>query len=328
MTTIIGGGIAGIALAAALARAQHKVSLFERRDAENSGGGGAFLFLDQRGHDALIGLGVDIAELHAASHAITGLDYRNSAGVKSARPDAGHRFWLRRNLIAVLTRFLDGSGAEVHRGAAITGLTVSDSAGLLHLDGGESIAIADGLIIGADGIDSAVRAHLEPARRPTYSGDVVLYGMTTTRLNLETVPDVLHFYAEVGPEGPGSTFGHVWSPADDTTALWFLRIPRSPLERDDLGLRPVDEWATTILDAAPNNRQLLETLLSHTDSIHVSNARDVLLDNAAQPAGRTLLIGDADHAITPAALHRRATLPKTPTPSSRPSAPTATRPPP
>ncbi|MGW4245028.1 FAD-dependent oxidoreductase [Nocardia sp. NPDC004722] len=301
MTTIIGGGIAGIALAGALARAHDKVTLYERQNAESSGGGGAFLFLDQRGHDALTGLGVDIAELHAASHAVTGLDYTNSAGVHSARQDGGHRFWLHRNLIRVLTQFLERSGAEVHYGGGVTDFEVTPGSCTLHRDGGQPVTVVDELVIGADGIDSVVRSRLEPARRPTYSGDVVLYGMTTTRLRLDTTPDVLHFYAEVTPEGPGSTFGHVWSPAEDTTALWFLRLPRVPLDRDDLGLRPVDEWATTILDAAPHNRGMLETLLAHTDSVHVSNARDVLLDEAREPGGQVLLVGDADHAITPAA---------------------------
>ncbi|MFE3193662.1 FAD-dependent oxidoreductase [Nocardia sp. NPDC059240] len=300
MTTIIGGGIAGIALAAALAHAQHKVTLYERQDTAG-GGGGAFLFLDQRGHDALIGLGVDIAELHAASHAVTGLDYTNSAGVHSSRQDGGHRFWLRHNLIQVLTRALDSSGAEVHHGFGVTGITVEPGSCVLHRDGEQPVTIADELVIGADGIDSVVRSCLEPARRPTYSGDVVLYGMTNTRLRLDTVPDVLHFYAEITPDGPGSTFGHVWSPTEGTTALWFLRIPRAPLDRDDLGLRPVEEWAATVLDAAPHNRGILETLLAHTDSMHVSNARDVLLDGASEPGGQLLLVGDADHAITPAA---------------------------
>ncbi|MFE3261425.1 FAD-dependent oxidoreductase [Nocardia sp. NPDC059091] len=299
MTTIIGGGIAGIALAGALARAQDKVTLYEQQSA-GSAGGGAFLFLDQRGHDALTGLGLDRDALHAASHPVHGLDYTNSAGVHSSRMGQGHRFWLRRNLIGVLTEFLDGSGTEVLAGAAVTNVTLDGGAAVVHR-GGETIAI-DSLLIGADGIDSVVRAGLEPHRRPTYAGDVVLYGMTTAGLELPTPPDVLHFYAEI-PElgGLGSTFGHVWSRAENTTALWFLRIPRPPLDADDLGFRPVGEWADTVLEAAPSNREILETLLALTDSVHVSNARDVSLEGAAAPSTPVLLVGDSDHAITPAA---------------------------
>ncbi|MFI5782678.1 FAD-dependent oxidoreductase [Nocardia sp. NPDC051570] len=300
-TTIIGGGIAGTVLAAALARAGHTTTLLEQQPAETSGGGGAFLFLDARGHEALYGLGVDQTALFSASHAIDGLDYTTSTGIHSSRMDRGHRFWLRRNLISVLQEYLDGADAHVHHGAAVTGITRDAEALLLHRDGLEALLITDELVIGADGIDSVVRAEVEPERVPTYSGDIVLYGMTAAHLELPTTPDVLHFYAEVAPGGPASTFGHVWSRAEGTTALWFLRIPREPLERDDLGMRPVAEWNATVLEATPSNGAIVETLLAHTDSVHVSNARDVLLDGAADPGNRVLLIGDADHAITPAA---------------------------
>ncbi|MEV6279711.1 FAD-dependent monooxygenase [Nocardia sp. NPDC051832] len=294
-TTILGGGIAGTALAGALARTGDKVTMYEQRRA--GGPGGAFLFLDDRGHTALTGLGVDLAALHAASHPILGLDYTNNVGVHSARMDRGHRFWLRANLIAVLREFLDSSGAEAHYDTVITGIDVD--AGTLQCANQPAIPLADGLTIAADGIDSVVRAHLEPARVPAYAGDVVLYGMSTAPLSLPTPAAVLHFYDEITPQGKGATFGHVWDA--DTPALWFLRIPRTPLPADDLGFRPVAEWAEEISAATPSNTGLLETLLAHTDSVHVSNARNVPLDDAAAPRHPVLLIGDADHAITPAA---------------------------
>ncbi|MEV0247172.1 FAD-dependent monooxygenase [Nocardia sp. NPDC050712] len=294
-TTILGGGIAGTALAGALARTGDKVTVYERQQV--GGGGGAFLFLDDRGHTALTGLGLDLAALHAASHPILGLDYTNSVGVHSARMDRGHRFWLRANLIAVLQDFLDTSGADARYGVAVTGI----DSGTVTLDGAQQpgIAIADDLVIAADGIDSVVRAHLEPERVPVYAGDVVVYGMTATPVALPSSAAVLHFYDEITPQGKGATFGHVWD--EDTAALWFLRIPRASLPTDEQGVRPVGDWAAEVLDATPSNTKLLETLLAQTESVHVSNARNVPLDNAATPRLPVLLVGDADHAITPAA---------------------------
>ncbi|MBL1077082.1 FAD-dependent monooxygenase [Nocardia sp. 2] len=296
-TTILGGGIAGTALAAALARGGDKVTLYEQRP--SGSGGGAFLFMEDRAHTALTALGVDPSALHAASQPIQGLDYTNSVGVHSARMGQGHRFWLRADLITVLRDFLETSGAETRFGTTVTEVRTEADTVVLHTADATPLPLTDTLVIAADGIDSVARAHLDPARTPVYAGDIVVYGMTTNPLSLPSPAAVLHFYDEITPEGKGATLGHVWTPT--TNALWFLRIPRSPLPADDLGLRPLAEWSDTILEAAPANRALLETLLAHTDSVHVSNARNVPLDPAAAPTPPLLLIGDADHAITPAA---------------------------
>ncbi|WP_067700323.1 FAD-dependent monooxygenase [Nocardia jejuensis] len=296
-TTILGGGIAGTALAGALARTGDKVTLYEQQHTGSAGG--AFLFMDDRGHDALTGLGVNADALNAASRSTLGMDYTNSAGVNSSRPNSGHRVWLRANLIAVLREFLAESGVDARHGARIAGLEVESGVATLHVDDHPVVAVVDELIIAADGIDSVVRAHLEPGRVPVYSGDVVVYGMTTVPVELHSPSEVLHFYDEITSRGKGSTFGHIWS--GDSAALWFLRLPRDPLPSDDLGVRPVGEWAGEIQAATPSNTSLLETLLARTDSVHVSNARSLPLDNATPPNPSILLIGDADHAITPAA---------------------------
>ncbi|MFI1919144.1 FAD-dependent oxidoreductase [Nocardia sp. NPDC020380] len=294
-TTILGGGIAGTALAGALARAGEPVSLYERQ--RHGGGGGAFLFLDARGHVALTGLGVDLDALHAVSHPIRGVDVTSGSGPVSARMDTGHRLWLRRNLIGVLREFLDGSEVDAHYDTAVSEVSVDAGVCLLKIDG--QMIAADGPVVAADGIDSVVRRAIEPDRTPVYAGDVVVYGIADQSLTLPTSAAILHFCNEIIPGGKGSTFGHVWDRGVDT--VWFLRIPREPLPADDLGLRPVGEWADEVLAATPSNRDVLETLLAHTDSVHVSNARTVPLDSAAAPKAPVVLVGDADHAITPAA---------------------------
>ncbi|GAB0103184.1 FAD-dependent monooxygenase [Nocardia sp. JMUB6875] len=285
MVTIIGGGIAGSALAGALARAGTPVTLYEQQP--KTPGGSPFLCIDGRGHRALAGLGIDESVLHAASGALTGgLEYTDSVGHHGEIPGQGHRFWLRRNLMAILMDYVTTSDAETHFGTPVTDLTEID----------------DELIIAADGIDSRVRARLEPDRTPLYAGDVVLYGTTTEPLALPTTPATLHIFAEISPAGNvSSTLGHIWRPGDPT-ALWFLRLPRPPLPgTDELGLRPIAAWADKIRAATPTTRSIVETFLDTTESVHVSNARNVSLDAAAPPRDSLLLIGDADHAITPAA---------------------------
>ncbi|MCM6775097.1 NAD(P)-binding protein [Nocardia sp. CDC159] len=297
MVTIIGGGIAGSALAGALARRDRPVSLFEQR---RDGGGGAFLFIDGRGHDALFELGVDRDALYAASYPVNGLGYADSAGRRSSRTDRGHRFWLRHALMEILTEFVGDSGAQPHYGHPIEDVTLAEGGTILHR-GGAAITVDDHLIVATDGIDSVVRSRLEPQRSPEYAGDVVLYGRTTEPVEADGEPAVLHFFAEIAPDGGSiSTFGHIWRP--DDIAYWFIRIARPPLTAaDDLGTRPMDEWADTVLAAAPSSRKLVGDLISRTAAVHVSNARNVPLVGAAEPALPVVLVGDADHAITPAA---------------------------
>ncbi|WP_280267978.1 FAD-dependent oxidoreductase [Nocardia wallacei] len=296
MVTIIGGGIAGSALAGALARRGDRVALYEQQP---TGGGGAFLFIDGRGHDAMTALGVAESDLHAVSYPVAGLRYVNSVGRRGEMNGRGHRFWLRRNLMQVLDDFVAGSGVETHYTTPITDISLGADSCTLHHDG--ATTSADGLIVGCDGIDSVVRSRLDPDRTPVYAGDVVLYGTTRDPLELPTEPSALHFFAEIGADGiPGSTVGHIWRPGD--LAYWFIRLPRDALEgTDDLGLRPVGEWAQAVRDASPSNADLVGTLLDHTDAVHVSNARNVPLDTAQPPALPVVLVGDADHAITPAA---------------------------
>ncbi|MGV9678865.1 FAD-dependent oxidoreductase [Nocardia sp. NPDC003482] len=297
MVTIIGGGIAGSALAGALARrGDRQVTLFEQ---QRPGPRGAFLFVDGRGHEALHHLGVDQEVLDAASFPVHALHYADSRG-RGASMSRGHRFWLRAALMEILDDFVARSGAELRYGSAVTDIALAEGTPVVRF-GDETVPLADDHVIGADGIDSVVRAHLEPHRVPEYAGDVVLYGRATVAMELDSDPQVLHFFAEVAENGaPGATFGHIWR-ADDHP-MWFIRLPREPLrDTDDLGMRPVDEWADAVRAATPSIPNLTNTLLSHTDRVHVSNARTVPLESAATPDPRVVLIGDADHAITPAA---------------------------
>ncbi|MFE3442718.1 FAD-dependent oxidoreductase [Nocardia sp. NPDC059180] len=297
MVTIIGGGIAGTVLGGALARSGTPVTVYERRS--RNAMGGAFLFIDERGHSVLHDLGVADDAVQNASAPVHALEYVGSDGRRAAM-SRGHRFWLRSSLMKVLSEFLDTSGADLRYEQSVTDVAVDGSGGCLirHGDGSTS---SDDIVIAADGIDSVVRARLEPDRPPVYAGDIVLYGMTTSPIALDSDPDILHFFAEQDATGAAaSTFGHIWRPGHP--AHWFIRIASDPLDGpDDLGMRPIGEWVDTVVRATPSINELVGTLLGQTDDVHVSNARNVPLEDAAQPTLPILLIGDADHAITPAA---------------------------
>ncbi|WP_082870936.1 FAD-dependent oxidoreductase [Nocardia terpenica] len=301
MVTIIGGGIAGSALAGAFARrGKEDVRLYEQQTDVTAGG--AFLVVDGRGHAALTALGVDEDRLHDASYPLNGLRSISSAGDRiEATPDQirerGHRFWQRRRLMAILAEHVADSGVDTHYGAPVTDITLGVTDGCLLHHGTTTTAVTDDLIIAADGIDSVVRARLEPARTPVYAGEVMLYGMTTGPVELPTDPSTLHFYREV--DSQLCTFGHIWRP--DEPAAWFMRFTRPAADPTDLGVRPIDEWAETVLAGTPHNQNLARILVENTSQVYLANARNVPLTGAAEPELPVLLVGDADHAITPAA---------------------------
>ncbi|WP_433678897.1 FAD-dependent oxidoreductase [Nocardia sp. CA-119907] len=289
MVTIIGGGIAGTILAGALAREGLPVTVYERRSAV---GAGAFLTLDSRAHAAMGELGVDVEELSAASQEVRALGVHGVGGYR-ALPGDGRRLYFRPDLMRVLTDFAHGTAARFHYDRPLTDL---DSASGTLWVAGESVT-PDGPVIAADGVDSLVRARLEPDRPAVYAGQVVIYGVTTTAITLPTEPSVLHFH-RAGNARPTDAFGHQWN---DETAVWFARIRRPPIPVADIGFHPVDAWSDQIHAALPGIPGLIDALLAVTDTVHVTNARDVPLTDPRPPRDDVILCGDADHAITPAA---------------------------
>lgn len=226
--------------------------------------------------------------------------YTPGDGVTRGRPSEGHRFWLRSDLMAVLNRFAREAGAEITCGSTVTEVTVDGTATTLRA--GDRSTTTRELVIGADGIDSVARAGIEPGRTTEYAGDIVVYGMTERPVECPDDPFVLHFHAESGSaDRPDTTFGHIWRPGA-TAALWFLRIAREPLPDAETGVLPAGRWADAVVAAAPTPvRELTGRLVAATGTVHVSNARNVPLRTAAEPRLPVVLVGDADHAITPAA---------------------------
>ncbi|MEV6340641.1 FAD-dependent monooxygenase [Nocardia vinacea] len=300
VTTILGGGIAGIALAGALAHHQHPVTVFERQPAPATTG--AFMSLDGVAHRALDALGVPAEALRAASAACSGFRFHYlPEGGNRIVPSHGHRLYQRADLMRVLTDFARAADADIRYDAAVTDIDPETGA----LTGATGEVSGPGLVIAADGIDSLARARLEPDRDAVYSGQIVLYGNTAGPVALPTEPDLLHFHGVLsdGPI-PRSTFGHMWTePTDgaDGTVSWFARLTRDPISQGDIGFHPISEWADAIRDADPTAAGLIGAMLEATDTVHVSNCRNVEFADARPPAEPIILAGDADHAISPVA---------------------------
>jgi 2-polyprenyl-6-methoxyphenol hydroxylase-like FAD-dependent oxidoreductase len=289
MVTIIGGGIAGTALAGALGRDGIPARVYE---SQPSVGAGAFLVLDDRAHAALTGLGVPADRLDEVAHPVDALRVEYQPREARFGPSRGHRLYLRAELMSVLTEFAAATASEFHYGTAVTDI----DQGVLH--SGPTRLPTDDVVIAADGIDSLARHRIEPERTPEYAGQIVFYGRTERALALRTKSTVLHFDGRIGADGrPAGAFGHFW---DEGLSVWFARVTRPPLPVENIGFHPVAEWAELIRTVAPGVSDVVDLLLAETETVHISNARNVPFAAAAAPGLPVILCGDADHAITPA----------------------------
>lgn len=293
MTTIIGGGIGGLALAAGLSTRGLGAAVYERADGLSDG---AFLMLGGDAQEALVALGVPEDALEEASFPVDFMAFSDTEGKQYKRPSPARQY-LRRDLLRALHDAAITAGATLSFGSPISHIDTNGGAVNLALADGKS-AVAD-LVVAADGIDSQTRLQLEPHRRALYGGQIVIYGVATD-IAIPTPAKTLHFHVQRRTdELPTSTFGHLHQ--GNGQVLWFCRITRPELSPPACGPASIETWADTILTAVPEASGLITSVLDGTANIHVTNARNVPIESAAAPSEPIILIGDADHAVSPAA---------------------------
>ncbi|MBX7443137.1 MULTISPECIES: FAD-dependent monooxygenase [unclassified Arthrobacter] len=262
--TIVGGGIAGLALAACLDPDRFEVTVHEKRPELPTVG--TALGMWPTAQRALARLGV-LEEARAASPVIGSGSIRNGAGEPWATVDAGAMFAISR---IDLLQLLDSAvPATVRR--------VTDN--VQHVPGG------GGLVVGADGVHSVVRREVwgagTAARLTPY---LALRGILPSPVNQDAVGEYW---------GRGDLFGIA---AARTGTLWYAGY------RSGLGPYGID--VASVLD------QARERFAGHAPAIREVLAAATPQDSLVQRLwtapylrsyirGRTVLIGDAAHAMTP-----------------------------
>lgn len=180
---VVGGGIGGLAAAIALRRDGVEVTVLERAGAPRATGSG--LVLSPNGMHALRALGAELAADVRAAGCVYGEEHRSRFTTAGGRTlvelsfAGSERTWgqpvvgiLRSRLHEVLLRHATAASATVRPGAAVTGFT--EPAAAVLADGG---TVEGDLLVGADGVRSAVRSQLVGDGEPRYRGFTSVRGV-------------------------------------------------------------------------------------------------------------------------------------------------------
>jgi FAD-dependent urate hydroxylase len=294
---VAGGGIAGAATALALQKAGIEPVVFEARQ-RPAYGVGAFLTLGSNGLEALRRLGADGPVL-AAGFPTPAMTLRSGTGKRlgdvpasTARPGgAVSRTLMRGELAALLLAEAEQRGIRVEHGRRLVGAEPAGDGVLARFaDGSEA---AGDLLIGADGIHSAVRRLIDAeAPRPRY-GRLLNTGGRARGVRAGEAAG--HYELIFGHR---AFFGHVTAP--DGEVWWFANLPwpeePSPdalraLHREDLRARLLEQFAG---DAGPATA-LIEASGEPMPVTPIHSVPHLPRWHRA----RMLVLGDAAHAPSP-----------------------------
>lgn len=298
---IIGGGIGGLTLAIAMRRAGIRCEVFERAPALKEVGAGvgvwinALKVLDRLGvGDRVRAIGQPLRMAELCSDKGQFLSRTNIAEILG-EPDAGCYLVHRAELHAALAQELPADVVKTNHECVRIEET-PDGAAVHFADQPSAVGA---LIVGADGINSVVRAHLRGREKPRYSGQTCFRGVIDFPL-----PDVVDNLREI--HGAGKRFGIC--PLSDNRIYWFaaLNAPEGRMiafaDRQDFLLAEYKDWlwdVPKIIAATPSGKILQNDLIDREPIKQWSSGAVTLLGDAAHPTtpnfgqGACLAIEDA-----------------------------------
>lgn len=284
---IAGAGLAGLALAAALARDGWSVRVHEAGDVIRATGGG--LYVTHDGFEAARAVGA-YDDLMAGAFFPAGYETRVDGVVRSHEPNEGHAYctMLRNHLHGTMHRASVAAGVEIVTGSRAT---AADQDGVLVLDPGRRLP-AD-LVIAADGVGSGVAASLGIRSDRRRFDDILIRVLLDRTMNSGE-----DWAASIDMWRYGERALRVlYSPCSPSHCYLVMMAPIGDREAAAL---PIDRrvWS----DAFPALNSLLAQPL---DQARLDRYGTIRLERWSQ--GRVAMVGDAAHAM-PSSIGKGASL--------------------
>ncbi|MEU3017843.1 FAD-dependent monooxygenase [Nocardiopsis sp. NPDC007018] len=297
--TVVGGGLSGLASAVGLARAGWRVRVLERRPEGGEVGSG--LALPRNGVTALGALGIGEERVDEAGHRTVGTGFVDTLGRRvltipadDPRVRRAVTVWgfHRQRLHALLSRAARDTGVERVDGARVTHVERGRPEGppaVVHWrrDTVDHRDESD-LVVGADGMWSAVRTALHPEVRPRYSGSTSWRALIPVGALEGTGMDgrLVEYW------GPGAEFGVMRVSADLVYWYGYERQPEGSVFDDELATARAHfaGWAPGVVS-------LIES--TAPDQLMRHDVHHLVRGPRRYHRGRVVLVGDAAHGALP-----------------------------
>lgn len=296
---IIGGGIAGPALALFLKRAGFAPAIYEAYGPDSGAGSG--FQISPNGMHVLAELGLADALL-AESMPADWINFETHQGRQLARFENGPAALYgqpgvvasRAVLHRLLNEALSKAGIPVHHHKRLAGLSQDDQTVFARFDDGSQVQAA--LLIGADGIHSPTRRCLfSDAPEPVFTGQLNIGGFTTLEHALDA-DGTTHMVF-----GPGHFIGYSRvDQRDSKRYMWWCNLPAEQAwNRETLDAESTEVFQAALLEQCRDWAGAVPELIGQADELIRTNTL-TLPRLKSWSSGRAVLIGDAAHGLDPA----------------------------